>query len=158
MIPFSFLRKKNKGISTVLGILFMVGILLTAVIPLFIYVNEVNNYYDITTIDMKIVDDKRSMEDLDVFAFGHNQTSTAIDVFLVNRAPFSLNITRIWVIRTDLQKTLIFNSTNVVSLPLQLRASTQATIENLNLVTILENETIDYFNIEVATERGKKYA
>jgi len=135
----------------------MVGILFTTIIPLFIYVNEVNNYYDRTVVNMKIADQERSMEDLDVYAFGHSQTSEKIDVFLVNRGSVSLNVTRIWVMRKDLQKTLIFTSVNLSCLPLQLDASAQITIENLSLTTILESENLNYFNIEVATERGNKY-
>jgi hypothetical protein len=108
---------------------------------------------------MKIADDKRSMEDLVIYAFGHNQTGNAIDVFLINRGSISLNITRIWITRTDLQKILVFTPMNLSELPLQLMASSQATIGNLDLTSILEfDEMKDYFNIEVATERGKKYA
>ena len=150
-------RRKKRGISTVLGILFMVGILFTSVIPLFMYVNEVNNYYDRTVVDLKIADQERSMEDLTVYAFGHNET--AIDVFIINSGPISLNITHIWIMRKDLQDTLIFNSTNCEDLPLQLIASRQATIENLTLTPIITGtESMDYFNIEVATERGNKYS
>jgi hypothetical protein len=137
----------------------MVGILLSSVIPLFLYVNEVNNYYDKTVINMKIADDERSIEDLVIYAFGHNQTGNAIDLFLINRGSVSLNITRIWITRTDLQKILVFTSMNLSQLPLQLTASSQATIGNVDLTSILEfDEMKDYFNIEVATERGKKYA
>lgn len=152
-------RRKKRGVSTVLGILLMVGILFTSVIPLFMYVNEVNNYYDRTVVDLKIEDQERSVEDLTVYAFGHNDTSESIDVFLINSGPVSLNVTRIWVMRTDLEKTLIFNSTNLSCLPLQLVASAQATIEDLNITSIImDDEELDFFNIEVATNRGNKYS
>ena len=158
MIRYLYHRRGKRGVSTVLGILLMVGILFTSVLPLFIYVNEVNNYYDRTVVDLKIKDQERSMEDLIVYAYGHNNTSTAIDVFLRNSGPVSLQITRIWVMRRDLQKTLCFDSRNISRLPLQLIASNQTTIEMLDIVSILENETVDYFNIEVSTERGNKYS
>jgi len=135
----------------------MVGILLTSIIPLFMYVNEVNNYYDRIVIELKITDQERSMEDLTVYAYGINETSN-IDVYLRNSGPVSLNITRIWMMRKDLQKTLCFNSTNLSILPLQLIASSQTTIEMLDLASILENEVVDYFNIEVSTDRGNKYS
>lgn len=163
MLRCVYRRRTKRGVSTILGILLMVGILFTSVIPLFMYVNEVNNYYDRTVVDLKIEDQERSMEDLTVYAFGHDNTSTAIDVFLINTGPVSLNITRIWVMSRDLNKTLIFDSTNLTSLPLQLIASNQTTIEMLDLVSILmypdpNGEKVDYFNIEVATNRGNKYS
>ena len=155
MLRYGYHRRKKRGISTVLGILFMVGILFTSVIPLFIYVNEVNNYYDRTVVDLKIADQERSVEDLIVSAYGNEST---IDVFLINRSPMTLNITRIWVMRADLLDTLIFNSTNLSSLPLQIRPSAQQTIESIDITDIITgNHDLDYFNIEVATERGNKY-
>ena len=152
-------RRTKRGISTVLGILLMVGILFTSVIPLFLYVNEVNNYYDRTVVDLKIADQERSMEDLVVFAYGLDG-SEKIDVSLINRGPVSVNVTRIWVVRRDLQDMLIFNSTNLGEyLPLHLSPSAQSTIQNVTLASIITNNiNLDYFNIEVATERGNKFS
>ena len=139
--------------------LLIVGILFTSIIPLFMYVNQVNNYYDRTVVEMKTADQERSMEELEVYAYGHNQTGKAVDVFLVSRGAVSLNVTRIWVMRKDLQKTLLFSSANLSFLPLQLIASAQTTIENIPLTSIItDDQSVDYFNIEVATERGRKYS
>ena len=156
MIGYVFRRRTKRGISTILGILFMVGILITSIIPLFMYVNEVNNYYDITVVDMKIADQDRSMEDLTVYAYGYNDT--AIVVFLVNRSPLSVNITRIWVMRWNLNRTSIFNSTIDSRLPIHIRASGQVSID-LNIEDIIAiKDNLNSFNIEVATERGNKFS
>lgn len=157
MIRYVYRRRAKRGVSTVLGILLMVGILCTSIIPLFMYVNEVNNYYDRTVVDLKIADQERSMEDLTVYAYGHNDT--AIVVFLANRSPLSVNITRIWVMRWNLNRTSIFNSTIDSRLPLQIRASGQDSID-LNIEDIIDviNENLNSFNIEVATERGNKFS
>ena len=146
-------RRKKRGISTVLGILFMVGILFTSVIPLFMYVNEVNNYYDRTVVDLKIEDQERSMEDLAVYAYGHNESSTDIDVFLHNTGSISLNVTRIWVMEHYLNKTLIFNVTKQLT-------PGQENVTRLDIGEIIdpENEEYNYFIIEVTTTRGNKFA
>ena len=157
MIQFFYNRKGKRGISTVLGVLLMVGILFTTIIPIYIYVNAVNNYYDRTVVDMKIADQERSMEDLDVYAWGSSDTGDDIDVFLENKGSVSLNVVHIWAMRIDLVKTLIFTSQNVSSLPLQINPSNQATVGNLSLSTILESNETDYFNIEVTTARGNKF-
>lgn len=146
-------RNKKRGVSTILGILLMVGILLTSIIPLFMYVNEVNNYYDRTVVNLKISDQERSMEDLAVYAYGHNVTSTEIDIFLHNTGSISLNVTRIWVMEQHLNKTLIFNETK------QLTPGQQNT-SRLDIGEIIdqENDDYNYFIIEVTTTRGNKFA
>lgn len=158
MIQFLYHRKDKRGISSILGVLIMVGILFTTIIPLYLYINNVNNYYDRTVVNAKITDQERSMEDLEVYAFGHNDTSESIDLSIINRAPLTINVTHIWVIRSDLQKILIFTSDNESSLPLQLIASEQMTIGDIDLSTMLVGDPdIDYFNIEVTTARGNVF-
>lgn len=158
MIQYGYRKRKKRGISTVLGILLMVGVLFTSIIPIFMYVNEVNNYYDRTVVNMKISDDERSREDLTVYAYGKN--ATAINVFIKNSGSVSMNITRVWVIRADLKDLMIFNSTNRPDdFTLQLLASAQETIIGLNLAKIITwNTNLDYFNIFVTTKRGNKFS
>jgi hypothetical protein len=146
-------RKRKRGVASVLGILLMVGILITSILPTFLYVNEVNNYYDRTVVDLKIADNERNMENLEVYAYGHNETS--VDVFIVNRAPLASNVTRIWVLNYTLQDAWIFNSTNRPDLPLFLEASEQTTLR-LDFTDI--NEVGNSYNIEVTTERGNKFS
>ena len=99
------------------------------------------------------------MEELEVYAFERNETSEDIELFLMNTGLVSLGVTRIWAMRTDLQKTLIVTSLNETNLPLQLIASSQMRIENLFLVTVLVNDTdLDIFRIEVVAARGNKFA
>jgi archaellum component FlaF (FlaF/FlaG flagellin family) len=153
------LFNKRRGVATMLGILIMVGILITSIIPMFMYVNEVNNYYDKTVVEMKIADDERSREDLEVYAYGANQT--AISVWLKNKGAVSVNITHIRVMRADLQKVIIFNSTNrPENFTLQISASAQETIVGLDLTPVLNltDEKPNKFNIYVATNRGNSFA
>ncbi len=164
MIQSTYRKKAKRGISTVLGVLLMVGILFTTIIPLFIYVNSVNNYYDTTVVNMGIADQERGMEDVIVYAFGRDE-SYDINVLLVNEGSISVNITRIWVMSMDLQRINIFTSENVSAalnahdLPLQLNPSDQATIENLTLTLwmILDDPDKDVFNIEITTARGNVF-
>ena len=135
----------------------MVGILFSTIIPLFIFVNSVDNYYDSTVVSMDIADQERKMEAIDVYAWGSNETGNDIDVLLENKGSITINITRVWVTRTDLERTLVFTSDNESSLPLQLIASGKSTIDSLDLTPILESNETDYFNIEVMTARGNKF-
>jgi len=153
------LFKRRRGVATALGILIMVGILITSIIPMFLYVNEVNNYYDKTVVEMKIADDERSREDIEVYAYGANQT--AISVWLRNKGAVSVNITHIRVMRADLQKVIIYNSTNrPENFTLQISSSAQETIVGLDLTPVLNSthEEPNKFNIYVATNRGNSFA
>lgn len=153
------LFNRRRGVATVLGILIMVGILITSILPMFLYVNEVNNYYDKTVVEMKIADDERSREDLKVYAYGHN--ATAISVFLQNKGSISVDVTHIRVMRADLQKVIIYNSTNrPENFTLQISASAQQTIIGLDLTPVLNltDEEPNKFNIYVATNRGNSFA
>jgi len=145
-------RRRRRGVASVLGILIMVGILMTSILPTFIYVNEVNNYYDRTVVDLKITDNERSLENLEVYAYGY--TEYEVDVFIVNRAPLASNISRIWVLNNTLQDAWIFTSTNSSDLPLFLGASEQITLM-LNF-TDIKVEGCSYI-IEVTTDRGNKF-
>jgi hypothetical protein len=147
-------RRKKRGVASVLGVLIMVGILMTSILPTFIYVNEVNNYYDRAVVELKIADKDRDYEDLEVYAYGH--TDTEVDILIINRAPLATNITRIWVMNTTLQDAWIFNSTTFPeSLPLYLSASEQVSLR-MNFTGI--NEEGSSYKIEVATDRGNKFS
>lgn len=157
-MQFTCDKKSRRGISTVLGVLLMVGILFTTVIPVFIYVNSLNNYYDLTVVNMKIADQERSREEMEVYAWGRNDS---VDVYMINRGSMSLNVMRIWFMGTYLNKTLIFTSENESSpLPLQLIASSQETVtlSSSDFSTIIDADPdLNHFNIYVTTARGNKF-
>ena len=146
-------RRKRRGVASVLGILIMVGILITSILPTFIYINEVNNYYDRTVVDLRIADEDRDYENVEVHAYGHNETT--VDLLIINRAPLATNITRIWVMNSTLQDVWIFNNTNYPDLPLYLSASEQTSLR-LDF-TGINSEGSSYI-IEAATVRGNKFS
>jgi hypothetical protein len=165
MIQSAYHNKAKRGISTVLGVLLMVGVLFTTIIPLFIYVNSINNYYDTTVVNMGISDHERGMEDLTFYAFGRDETHD-LYLLLINDGSITINITHIWVTSMDLQRINIFTSQNVSAalnghyLPLQLNPSDTATVENLTLTIIQDDPDhpeLDVFNIEVTTARGNVF-
>jgi hypothetical protein len=162
MIHSAYRKKAKRGVSTVLVVLLMVGLLFSAIIPIFISRARVDNHYDTTVVNMGITDHERGMEDVTFYAFGRDE-SHDLYVLLVNDGSITVNITRIWVRRIDLQRTNIFTSQNVSAalngqdLPLQLNPSDKATIENLTLTIIVEDPDKDTFNIEVTTARGNVF-
>ncbi len=161
-IQFAYHKKARRGISTVLGMLFMVVIIFTTIIPLFIYVNSVDHQYDTTVVNVGLADQERSMEDLTVYAFGRDE-SYDMNVLIINDGSISVNIIRIWVMSMDLQRINVFTSENVSAplnahdFPLQINPSDKATIENLTLTMILDDPDLDIFNVKVTTARGNVF-
>lgn len=157
-----FHKGKRRGVASAIGILFMVGILMTSILPMFMYVNQVNNWYDTTVVEMKMADDDRSREVLQVYAYGASEN--AISIWMNNNGATSINVTRVWAVRSDLKKVLIFNSTNRPdNFTLQIPASSHETLKGLDLTSVLtfplaSNENINKFNIYAVTERGNKIA
>lgn len=139
-------RKSKSGISTILGMLIFIGVLFTCVIPLFLYVNEMNNTYDRTVVEMKNFDEDRTRELLDVNAYPLGQTSTNISLYIKNKCPLTVEVKRVWI------------NNYVVDLSLNV-SSMQFNITNpINLVSLLPTQgTID-FKVKVTTTRGNSFA
>ncbi|UCH57044.1 MAG: hypothetical protein JSV18_06825, partial [Candidatus Bathyarchaeota archaeon] len=125
----------------------------------FMYVNEVNNYYDNTVVEMKLADDEHSTENLEGYANGND--SSSVDVFMINRSPFAVNISRVWVMKTNLRYAWIFNSTNRQDIPFQMISAEQKTLtfNFTDIFTELDQESeTKIFIIDVSTERGNKFS
>jgi len=134
------LRAKS-GMSTVLGTLFFVGILFTSVIPLFLYVNKVNSYYDTAVTEMRQFDQDRERERIDVYAYPFNKTSSQINVYIKNRCPLSVKIVRVWV------------NDDKFEFSFEIPAMGDGTIENIEI----QIETKAYY-ITVMTARGNTFS
>ena len=98
MTMWSRLRRWRAAVSTVLGTLIFVGVLMTAVIPLYVYVNQVNNLYDATVVAMDRFDQERDMENLEVYAYPYTADyDNQVKVFIKNRCSLEVRIVRIWI-------------------------------------------------------------
>jgi len=83
--------------STILGMLIFIGVLFTCVMPFFLYINEVNSLYDQTVIEMKQLDQDRTLENIEVYAYPLNDTDNQISLYIKNQCPLTVEIVRIWV-------------------------------------------------------------
>jgi len=93
----SHIHKDRRGLSTVLGMLIFIGVLFTCVIPLFLYVNEVNSVYDQTVHEMSNFDLERTQERCDAFAYPLSSTSDYLNVYIKNKCALDVKIERVWV-------------------------------------------------------------
>jgi len=91
------LLKSKSAMSTILGMLIFIGILFTCVMPFFLYINQVNSLYDQTIVEMKQFDRDRALENIDVYAYPLNQSSSEVRLYIKNQCPLTVEIVRIWI-------------------------------------------------------------
>ncbi|MEM2111605.1 MAG: hypothetical protein QXX08_06980 [Candidatus Bathyarchaeia archaeon] len=132
------------AVSTVLGMLIFIGILFTCVIPLFLYVNQVNSYYDQAVLEMKHLDDNKQRETIDVYAYplDTSKETKSIYVYVKNQCPLSVEILRIWV------NDLCYNYS------LEVPAMGWNVTEAIDISGMLPTEGNITINIKVTTTRG----
>jgi archaellum component FlaF (FlaF/FlaG flagellin family) len=87
--------RRRRGVSTILGTLIFIGVLFTAVIPMFLVMKQADNVYSQNVHEMTVQDSERAMEKVFVAAYpGHSNT---IKVKVENRGPISVTIVRVWM-------------------------------------------------------------
>jgi len=91
-------RRKRKGVSTIMGTLIFVGILFTAVIPMFFVMNQADVLLDQSKLTIKHTDDEKSNEFANAYVFPTDPTSSAkITVQVFNKCEMPITIIRVWV-------------------------------------------------------------
>lgn len=140
--------KAKSGMATILGMLFFVGILFTCVIPLFLYVNEVNSYYDRAVVDMRQLDQDREREMTDVYAYPISGESGELNIHVKNRSPLPVKITRVWI------------NDNLKNSSYEIPAMAGVTIESINITEILPEDPGDCwsFYIKLTTNKGNSFS
>jgi len=90
------LRRSKSGVGSVLGMIFLVAIAFTTIVPLFLYVNNTNNLYNKTAEEMREFDRERSLESLAVFMYVINNGS-ALNIQIKNKCALNVQVVRIWI-------------------------------------------------------------
>jgi hypothetical protein len=147
---------KKRGMANVLGILFMVALLISAVIPLFLYVNQVNSYYDDTLNDMTHQDQIKADESLEVLAYPVGENFTMINVQVKNIGTTPVKVMRIWITEIVDQICQFWNESHISTLQDQIAPATQMTFQNLSLSSFGTDEML--LSVTLTTERGTVFS
>ena len=139
--------KSRSAMSTVLGMLIFIGVLFTCVMPFFLYINEVNSLYDQTIIEMKQFDRERDMEDLAVYAYPINQSSSQIRLYIKNRCPLTVEIVRIWI------------NDQYFPCDMQIFGMGENTTDPIDIQSMLSQvQEVEDFQAKVTTARGNMFS
>jgi len=141
----SRIHKARSGLATVLGMLIFIGVIFTCVIPLFLYVNEVNSLYDQTAYETSNFDLERTQEKCDAFAYPLNSVSDYLNIYIKNKCALDVKIVRVWV------NNVYYEFDNATA-----PAMDHCNIQNLNVSQLKIPNT--RFIIKVTSTRGKSYS
>lgn len=155
------LRHYNSGLSTVVGGALIVGVILSVIAPLFIYMNNLTNFYDTISTEMRDLDQQRTWEMLGITVrnstYGENRTL----IFITNHSPIAVNITRIWFIPSisDHRMYVHTDLPNVTADDLFLYPEETLIINDDVINEYIEDEELlyDVYDIKFATERGNYF-
>ena len=145
--------KSRSGISTVVGGALIIGIILSVIAPLFIYMNNMTKFYDATAIEMRDVDQQRRWESLEVYIRNESLTEHNISVVVKNYSPQSIYITRIWVVLNETYDYNYYVSNQNMILDPQERVI----INDANVISFTEPCDYGSYEIKVGTERGNYF-
>jgi archaellum component FlaF (FlaF/FlaG flagellin family) len=89
--------RRRRGISTILGTLIFIGVLFTAVIPMFLVMKQADNIYIQNVHEMEISDQDRAREAIEANVYPDDINSNDIYVEVTNTGVVPVDIVRVWV-------------------------------------------------------------
>ncbi len=95
-INITYLRRR-RGISTILGTLIFIGVLFTAVIPMFLVMKQADNIYTRNVHEMEIEDQDRASEAIEAHTYPLTSTSDQLKVKVTNTGVVPVKIIRVWI-------------------------------------------------------------
>lgn len=132
--------------------LLMVCMLFTAVIPLFLYVNRVNNLYNTTVQGDTDANQIKSLEELDVFAYPVGENFTLLNIIIKNTGVIPVKIVRLWVTELDTHATQFWDETEITEFQTEISPSTYQLIYNLSIADFGVGERSLF--VKLTSERG----
>lgn len=87
----------RRGTSTVLGTIIFIGIMFTAVIPMFIVMRQADTIHELRKHELGLLDEERRIEDISFYAYVLYEGSDEIWVNIENRGKDIVKIVRVWI-------------------------------------------------------------
>lgn len=130
----------RKGMSSILGTLIFIGIMFSAVIPMFIQMRQADVYYEHQKLDVSQLDEDRELEDLEIYVSPDTNDYT---LTVVNTGEVPVTLVRIW------------ENHHNTSIRQVLTTQSSEELDAINFAqSPAENQT---FEIRVTTERGNSF-
>lgn len=135
----------RRGTSTIMGTLIFIGILFTAVIPMYLFMRQADTFYEIRKFELGRLDEEKRREDIRVHVFPTPESppdQPHLTVRVDNRGELLVRVVRVWV--------------NDQSWPVDCAVQGMSQ-EDLDPLAV-EAGPDDTFAIKVTTDRGNEFA
>lgn len=129
----------KRGTSSILGTLIFIGILFSAVLPLFSTMNQADIIYEQKKLDIERLDEEGELEDIEIYLMPDEGN---IDVILENNCEVPITVYHLWI------NDAIFDIPET-----SVDAQEEQTIEDLDINPEIDEE----YEFIVTTERGNSF-
>lgn len=109
-------HKGRRGTSTVFGTLIFIGILFTAVIPMYLIMRQADTLYERKRLELGLLDEARRSEDLYVYVYPTAPESPSLTVKAENKGELLIKVVRVWINDTYYKIDSAVQSLNTMSL------------------------------------------
>jgi len=92
---YTMCRRKKRGMSSILGTLIFVGILFTAVIPMYLVMNQADIILEQEKHEIACLDEDKEREDVSFYVYP--DTSDDLVVVVQNNSPMGAKVVRVWI-------------------------------------------------------------
>ena len=133
------ITSKRRGTASLFGTLIFIGILFTAVIPMFLVMNQADVIFEQEKHNVAALDENKERED--IYFYVYPDLSDDLMVVVENRCAMTVKVVRIWINEA-----------------IHVESTTLQTLQTVELgpydVPLVEGRT---YNVRVTTERGNVY-
>lgn len=136
-------RRGKRGVSTVLGAIIFIGILFSAVLPMYLFMRQADTIYDQTMFEMERRDEERDREEIELYVYPETLDSDKVNVTIKNTGEVLVNVVRLWINDTYID----WN----VTIPSMGNATLEEPLE------VYREQGAEY-DIRVTTDRGNVFA
>ena len=132
---------KRKGVLTILGLLILVGVLFSAIIPMELVMKQADTLYTQEVHDVEQFDTEKSLEKIKLYIYPNSENTSEIKAYVENKGDVSVDLVRFWI--NDNYHTLNTHLTSMANTEL-----------GTFPVTLLDGS---YYSFKVVTRRGNVY-
>jgi hypothetical protein len=109
------MREQRKGISTILGALFFISIMFSAIVPMQLVMQQADNIRERKIHDSNNLDLLRKNEQIEVYPIPH-LTLDLLNVSIINLSEYPVHFERVWVNDTSYTVDVTANSLETVTI------------------------------------------
>ena len=133
----------RKGVSTIMGVLIFIGILFSAVVPMFLVMQQADTILEQKKLEIRRVDEERVFETMDMFAYPVVGESK-LEIKVNNRCELPISIVHLWINDTE-------QDVDILVLPME----SDKILGQYNVT--VEPGINSEFNVRMTTGRGNFY-